>query len=173
MTRAMSHDPNGRDRDPVTGTVTEHGLLRFLDAVLGMTEPDGPQVGLVCLCIDELPDLAARHGVAVRDAVLLGLADLMHEQVRTQDLVGRLDDGFGVCLADVYPVQAVAAAERLRRVAAVRPMPTPIGAIPVTCSIGLVLSRGGAEAGEVLLARARAACDAARRAGDGGLVTVL
>jgi diguanylate cyclase (GGDEF)-like protein len=172
MTCATSDDPNGRHRDPVTGTVMEPALLHFLDAVLNMTDPDGPQVGLVCLAIDGLPALTETHGEAVRDAMLLGLADLMHEQVRTQDMVGRVDDGFGVCLADVFPAQAIAAAERLRRVSAVRPVPTPVGAMSLTCSIGLVLSQGGGEQGAAMMARAREARDAARRAGDGSLVTV-
>jgi two-component system cell cycle response regulator len=167
----MIKDPNGHHRDPVTGAVTAEALLRFLDAVLGIAEPVGPQVGLVCLDIDALEALAAGHGAAVRDAALLGVADRMHEHIRTQDLIGRLDDGFGLCLADVFPAQAIAAAERLRRVVAALPVPTPVGAIPLTCSVGLVLSRGGPEQAAALLERARAARDAARRAGGDRLVT--
>ena len=170
----MIKDPNGRHRDPVTGAATAEALERFLDAVLGMAEPAGPQVGLICLGIDALDALAADPvGKAVRDAVLLGVADRIHEHLRTQDLVGRLDAGFGICLADIFPAQAVAAAERLRQAVSALPVPTPVGAIPLTCSLGLVLSRGGNEYAAALLDRGRSARDAARQAGGNRLVTAL
>ena len=146
---AMSDSSEGRDsdqhRDPLTGAVTEPALLRFLEAVLGMTEANGPRVGMLCLEIDGLGALAAHHGLIVRNAVLLGIADRMHEKVRIQDLVGRVDDGFGICLAEIFPAQAVSAAERLARAVRRAPIPTPVGALPLTCSIGLVLSNGTAE----------------------------
>lgn len=164
-------------RDPVTGAATEASLLRFIEAVLAMAEPVGPQVGLLCLEIDGLDRLPGHHGDAlgalVRDAVLLGVADRLHEQVRGQDLVGRLDDGFGICLADIFPVQAQGAAERLLRVMRHLPVPTPVGAVPLTCSIGLALSRGGAEDTAALVNRARALRQAARRGGGDGIVTAI
>jgi diguanylate cyclase (GGDEF)-like protein len=169
----LSDDPNGRHRDPVTGAVTEEALLHFLDAVLGMAEPVGPQVGMLCLGIDGLEGITARHGTAVRDAALLGVADRMHERIRVQDLVGRVDGGFGICLADIFPAQAVAAAGRLLRAIRGTPVPTPIGALALTCSIGLVLSRGGADQAPALLDRARSLREAARRAGGDGVVTSL
>ena len=169
----LSDDPNGRHRDPVTGAVTEQSLLRFLDAVLGMAEPIGPQIGMLCLEIDGLDRLEAHHGPVVRDAVLLGIADRMHERIRTQDLVGRVDRGFGVCLADIFPVQAMGAADRLLRAIRRQPVPTPVGALPLTCSIGLVLSRGGPEQGPAMLERARALRDAARRGGGDSVLTAV
>jgi diguanylate cyclase (GGDEF)-like protein len=167
----LSDDPNGRHRDPVTGAVTEEAMLHFLEAVLGMAEPIGPQVGMLCLGIDGLDGITARHGIAVRDAALLGVADRLNERIRVQDLVGRVDSGFGICLADIFPAQAVAAAERLLRSIRATPVPTPIGALALTCSVGLVLSRGGEEQAPALLERARDLREAARRAGGDGLVT--
>jgi diguanylate cyclase (GGDEF)-like protein len=173
----MNAVPNGRHadqhQDPVTGTANEGALLRFLDAVLAMAEPVGPQIGMLCLHVDGLNRLAVQHGPAVRDAVLLGIADRIHERVRTQDLVGRVDRGFGICLADIFPAQAVSAGERLLWAVRGEPVPTPVGALPLTCSLGLVLGRGGAEDGRAMLARARALRDAARRAGGNMLVADL
>ena len=158
-------------RDPLTGAVTEAALLRFLEAVLGMAEPSGPQIGMLCLGIDGLDALEAFHGPAVRDAVLLGIGDRMHERVRVQDLVGRIDDGFGICLAEIFPAQAVGAAERLLRAVRRQPVPTSVGALPLTCSVGLVLSRGGLDSASALMARARGLRDAARQAGGNALLT--
>lgn len=174
---AMSDSSEGREsdqhRDPLTGAVTEPALLRFLDAVLGMTDANGPRVGMLCLEVDGLGALAAHHGLIVRNAVLLGIADRMHEKVRIQDLVGRVDDGFGICLAEIFPAQAVGAAERLARAVRRAPIPTPVGALPLTCSIGLVLSNGAGETAAMLMARARALRDAARLAGGNAVRSAL
>lgn len=179
-------------RDPVTGAATEPSLLRFIEAVLAMAEPAGPQVGLLCLEIDGLDRLPGQGGDSpsgdslcgesqgddslgklVREAVLLGVADRLHEQVRGQDLVGRLDQGFGICLADIFPAQAQGAAERLLRVIRNLPVPTPVGAVPLTCSIGLALSRGAGEDTAALVERARALREAARRGGGDAVVTAI
>ena len=174
---AMNNSSEGREsdqhRDPLTGTVTEPALLRFLEAVLGMAEANGPRVGMLCLEIDGLGALAKHHGLVVRNAVLLGVADRMHEQVRIQDLVGRVDDGFGICLAEIFPAQALGAAERLARAVRRAPIPTPVGALPLTCSVGLVLSTGAGETGPEMLAQARALRDAARDAGGDGVMSGL
>lgn len=174
---AMSDSPEGRDanqhRDPLTGAVTETALMRFLEAVVGMTEVKGPRVGMLCLEIDGLGALAAHHGIIVRNAVLLGVADRMHEKVRIQDLVGRVDDGFGICLAEIFPAQALSAAERLAQAIRGTPIPTPVGALPLTCSIGLVLSSGAGETGPELLAQARVLRDAARQAGGDVVMSSL
>lgn len=169
----LSDDPNGRHRDPVTGAATEESLLRFLDAVLAMAEPNGPQVGMLCLEVDGLDRLAALHGPALREAVLLGVADRMQERIRIQDLIGLVDGGLGICLAEIFPAQAHGAAQRLLRAVRLQPVPTPFGALPVTCSIGLALSRGHEEDGPALLARARGLRRAARRAGGDTVVTTL
>ncbi|RYI99914.1 MAG: GGDEF domain-containing protein [Acetobacteraceae bacterium] len=174
---AMSDSSEGREsdqhRDPLTGAVTEPALLRFLEAVLGMTETNGPRVGMLCLEIDGLEALEVHHGLVVRNAVLLGVADRMHEKVRIQDLVGRVDSGFGICLAEIFPAQALNAAERLARAVRRSPIPTPVGALPLTCSIGLVLSSGAGETGPELLAQARMLRDAARKAGGDGVMSAL
>ena len=169
----MSDHPRGPHRDPQTGTLAEPSLLRLLDSVLALAEPVGPQVGLLSLGIDRLDALAAQHGPGLREAALLGLADRLHERVRGHDLIGRSGDGFAICLAEVFPAQAAGLAARLLRAVQDQPMLTPVGALPLTCSIGLVMSRGGSETAAALLQRARAAQETARRAGGDRLVTAI
>ncbi|WP_187830086.1 GGDEF domain-containing protein [Siccirubricoccus phaeus] len=155
----------GDQKDPLTGAATEPALLRFLDAVLGMTEPGGPLVGLLCLEVDGLEVLQSRHGQGTVDAVLLGIADRLQEVIRNHDLVGRMGGGFAVCLAEIFPAQAAAAAERLRAAIASAPVATPAGAIPVSCSIGMALGR--AQPADALVFQARDAMWTARhRGGD-------
>ena len=142
------------NRDPLTGAVTGAALLRFVEAVLELADRRGPPVGLLRLDIDGLPAIGAHLGAGAREAVLLGTADRLHEHVRGQDLVGRLGDGFGICMPDLRPAEARGVAERLRRIMAGTPLPTPCGALAITCSIGFALARGGPGPGAPALLRA-------------------
>ena len=128
------------NRDPLTGAVTEAALLRFAEAVLELMDRQGPPVGLLRLEIDGLAAIGTHLGLPVQEAVLLGTADRLHEYVRRQDLVGRVGDGFGICMPDLRPAEARAVAERLRRIMAGTPLPTPGGALGITCSIGFALA---------------------------------
>ena len=87
--------------------------------------------------------------------------------------MGRVDSRFGICLAEIFPAQALNAAERLAQAVRRSPIPTPVGALPLTCSIGLVLSSGAGETGPELLAQARMLRDAARKAGGDGVMSAL
>lgn len=165
----MINIARGDQKDPLTGAATEAALLRFLDAVLGMTEPAGPLVGLLCLEVDGLDVLHSRHGQATVDAILLGISDRLQEVIRNHDLVGRMGGGFAICLAEIFPAQAVAAAERLRQAIVGSPVPTPAGAIPVSCSIGMALGR--AQPGDALVFQARDAMWTARHRGGDQIIT--
>jgi diguanylate cyclase (GGDEF)-like protein len=165
----MINAARGDQKDPLTGAATEVSLYRFLEAVLGMTEAGGPLVGLLCLEVDGLEVLRARHGQATADAVLLGIADRLQEAIRGHDLVGRMGAGFAICLAEIFPAQAAAAAERLRAVIADSPVPTPAGAQPVSCSIGMAIGRD--PLGDALVFAARDAMWTARHRGGDQVVT--
>lgn len=153
------------NRDPLTGAVTEAALLRFAEAVLELADRQGPPVGLLRLSVDGLTEIGALLGDGAWEAVLLGTADRLHEHVRGQDLVGRVGDGFGVCMPDLRPAEARGAAERLRRTMAGTPLPTPGGALGITCSIGFALTLGPGQGATALLRAADLALEAAQRAG--------
>lgn len=161
MTRHLQPD----NRDPLTGTATEAALLRFTEAVLDIADPGGPPVGFLLIDIDGLPEIGARLGAGVEDAVLLGAADRLHEGIRGHDLVGRMARGFGICMPDLLPAQAWGVAERLRRGLAETPLPTPAGDLGVTCSIGFALGHGPGLDPAALVARARLAVREAQQAG--------
>jgi diguanylate cyclase (GGDEF)-like protein len=161
----MNDDPNSANRDALTGAANEAGLLRFLTAVLNMMDRQGPPVGFLRVAIDGFEDIASHLGEAAGDALLLGVADRLHEGVRTQDLVGRLGDGFGICMPDVLPAQARGAAERLRRAMAAAPLATSAGDLGITCSIGIALAHGSGLTVAALVAEAQGALRTAQRSG--------
>jgi diguanylate cyclase (GGDEF)-like protein len=158
-------------RDSLTGTATVQAMCRFLEAALDLSEPQGPRVALLAIGIDGLEEFATRHGAAMVDAALLGIADQLRNGLRAHDLVGRLPEGFCVCLPEALTAQACGAAERLQRLLQATLLPTPQGPVALRCSLGLALGHGPGSSADDLMARARAALAAAQAAGGSRLVT--
>jgi diguanylate cyclase (GGDEF)-like protein len=152
-------------RDPLTGAVTGSAMCCFLQAALDLSEPQGPAVAVLAVGIDKFADLLARHGRAVTDALLLGMADRLRAGLRGHDLVGQLPEGFTICLPEVFSSPARLAAERLQRTLEADSMPTPVGPIPLRCSVGLALGRGQGVSGSELIDRAVIALAMAQQAG--------
>ncbi|WP_165943226.1 GGDEF domain-containing protein [Roseicella aquatilis] len=165
----IDRDRSGQ-RDTLTGTVTAQAMRRFLEAALDLSEADGPSVALVAIGIDDLSRLSAEHGAAVADAVLLGVADRLHASLRAHDLVGRLGNGFCICLPEAFTSQARVAAERLHRSLQDRPVSTPLGPLALRCSLGLAAGRGPGSSAEELMARAESALALAQAAGGSRIV---
>jgi diguanylate cyclase (GGDEF)-like protein len=170
----MMTDRDRRDqRDPLTGTATTEAMRRFVEAALDLSESDGPGVVLLAIGIDGLRQLAARHGAAQADAVLLSVADRLRGGLRGHDLVGRLPEGFCVCLAESFTAQARITAARLQAVLETVPVPTALGPVALRCSLGLALGRGPGSSATALMERARMALATAQDAGGSRIVADL
>lgn len=166
----MHDEPNPTNQDALTGAANEAGLLRFMVAVLDLMDRQGPPVGFLHVAIDGFGDIAAHLGEAAGNALLLGVADRLHEGVRTQDLVGRIGDGYGICMPDLLPAQARGAAERLRRSLSATPLPTPAGDLCITCSVGIKLAHGNGLPASALMAEAERALRRAQHSGGDRIV---
>ena len=118
-------------------------MRRFLEAALDLSEAEGPSVVLVSIGIDAMASLTARHGDAVADAVLLGVADRLRAGLRSYDLVGRVPDGFCICLPEAFTAQARAAAERLQHLLEDRPVATPLGPLSLKRQPWVLRPAGG------------------------------
>ncbi len=158
------------NRDRLTGVATEAALTRFAAAALELAAPHGPPVCFIQVDVDGLAGIHQEAGAAVCDAVLLGVADCLHEGIRGHDLLGRSADGFGICLPELTAAQARAAAERLRLRILANPVATGRGGLNVTCSIGVALSTDAASGVEYLIGRAREARHAAQCEGGDRVV---
>jgi diguanylate cyclase (GGDEF)-like protein len=148
-------------QDPLTGVATEAALGRYVAAALEGCDRGSPPVCFLQVDIDGL----ATHeesGAAVRDAVLLGVADCLREGIRGLDLLGRSADGFGICMPELTAAQARGAAQRLRFRVLANPVATARGPINVTCSIGFALSNDPQMSAALLIGRAREARHAAQ-----------
>ena len=156
------------ERDPLTGIANRRGLERFA--------ADLPQQGNPPLCVayfdlDGFKEVNDTHGHATGDALLVGVADLLCENIRRVDFVGRLGgDGFVVCMPAVWPSDGHMVSKRLRRVIANHAFATPSGPIRIDCSVGVSAMRSPDDRLPDAIARADAALYAAKSAGRGRVV---
>lgn len=157
-------------RDPLTGTATTEAMRRFVEAALDLSDSQGPDVVLFAVGIDGLDQIASHHGAEQADAILLGIADRLRAGLRAHDLVGRLPEGFCICLAEVFSAEAGRAALRLQFLVEEGAVPTALGPLAVRCSVGLAFGRGPGSSAADLILRARGALALAQEAGGSRIV---
>jgi diguanylate cyclase (GGDEF)-like protein/PAS domain S-box-containing protein len=155
------------ERDPTTGLANRQG---FGQQIARLSVRPGLPLCLVAIGLDDLPQLRGRLGWAAADALLLGVADTLAENLRRADVIGRIeDDIFLVGMPGILPAEALAVAGRLQRSIRATPFATPAGPLQAGCCIG-VAAMPAVETGlAALIDRAKAALQQARSA-SGGLL---
>jgi two-component system cell cycle response regulator len=107
---------------------------------------------------EHLAAAAMRHGGAARDALLLGLADRLTENLRRIDLLAHLGGGsFLLCLPRVSLLEARAIVARLRVATAAAPFDTPVGPVPLRLRTGIAAPEPDQDAAMLAEAARRAA----------------
>ena len=126
------------------------GLLRFESwRALAVTEQrrcelKGRPWSIAFADLDHFKRYNDEFGHLVGDSALLEVADVLREQLRGRDLVGRFGgEEFGVFLPDTRAEEAHAIAERLCRAVAKRELPG--SGRRTTVSLGVVTFAGGAD----------------------------
>ena len=153
------------ERDPLTGLGNRRHLLKRCAELLPSARRHQRPLALALLDLDRFKDVNDTHGHAVGDAVLVALAQLLRESMRTDDvLVRHGGEEFVLVLPGLAADAAVEVCERLRERVAAFPWQSGCGtSVPVTASLGLALAP--AYELEVLLARADQALYRAKAAG--------
>ncbi|MEM7271597.1 MAG: diguanylate cyclase [Actinomycetota bacterium] len=100
--------------DTVTGFPDHYHVLSQLHDRLAA--PHKKPMALLCLWIDELPDMAETHGKRAVHRVMREAGQRLQDRLRAPDLLGRFDEaGFLVMMSsDSTPEQLTDIAERLR-----------------------------------------------------------
>src|SRR2546426_593176 len=122
----------------------------------------------ILMCdLDHFKSVNDTYGHLVGDDVLKETAKRLLASVRSYDFVGRYGgEEFLIVLNNCDPAFAVARAEEIRNTIAQRPVQTSTGPVPVTISLGLLLSHQcGTRSVEELLREADTALYAAKAAG--------
>ncbi len=142
-------------------------ILELLGRELSRSHRENATTVIILCDIDHFKDVNDSFGHLVGDEVLRETAKRLLASVRTYDFVGRYGgEEFLVVLNNCNPAFAFARAEEIRNTVAQRPVQTSTGPVPLTMSLGLLLSHEwGMRSVEELLHEADTALYAAKEAG--------
>lgn len=152
--------------DALTGLLNRRAMrLRFTEEAARATR-QGRKFALALYDIDEFKLVNDRHGHAVGDEVLRGVAAALGTAKRTEDALARIGgEEFLMVLAQPSIESAAQVAERLRAAVAARETALAAGAVSVTVSGGVALYPDDGADWDELFAAADRRLYAAKRAG--------
>jgi two-component system cell cycle response regulator len=153
--------------DSLTGLYNRRYLMTHLDRKLMGIAETGKPVSVMLFDVDHFKAVNDTHGHGVGDDVLVKLAEVASDNLRSVDLVARLGgEEFVVVMPESNAQTAMQVAERLCAQVAESSVPLPDGSpLSVTISIGVATSETADEMADDLLERADAALYGAKNAG--------
>ena len=142
-------------------------ILELLERELSRSHRENATTVIILCDIDHFKNVNDSFGHLIGDEVLRETTKRLLASVRSYDFVGRYGgEEFLVVLNNCDPAFAVARAEEIRNTISLRPVQTSTGPVPVTMSLGLLLShQWGTRSVEELLREADSALYAAKAAG--------
>ncbi len=151
--------------DPLTGALNRRAFAEVLSHELSKERRYGHGLAVGICDLDKFKLINDTHGHSVGDEVLCALVQLMESNLRGHDVLGRHGgDEFVILTMHASEGGVAATFERIRAVVAGTPMPTSIGNVSITISIGARVWREG-ETEVDLLAAADTALYQAKAAG--------
>jgi two-component system, cell cycle response regulator len=128
--------------DGLTALWNRGVILDLLGRELARSMREGVCTAILLGDLDHFKDVNDTYGHPVGDEVLKETAKRLLSSVRSYDFVGRYGgEEFLVVLNNCKPEFAFARAEEIRKAIALRPAQTSVGPIPVTMTLGLLLSQ--------------------------------
>lgn len=161
------------DFDPLTGLLNRRGLRSRLERMMPPAAADRavPDVAVALLDLDEFKLINDRFGHQVGDEVLAEVARRLHRGASAGNLVARTGGEEFMLVWTGAAGEAEAMGEQFRVLVADSPVPSQIGEVGVTASVGVATGpwRGDVSF-ESLVGRADHALYAAKRAGRNRVV---
>jgi diguanylate cyclase (GGDEF)-like protein/PAS domain S-box-containing protein len=154
--------------DYLTGLPNRVLLYERVDLALSRHKRSGQTVALLFLDLDRFKPINDELGHHVGDAVLVALADRMHEAVRDTDTVARIGGDEFAVLVEGYESHSLLERVAERLISAVsEPIEVEGTMVQVGVSIGIVAADATTADADALLSRADAAMYEAKAAGRG------
>lgn len=115
VTRAHRRLARMATTDPLTGLFNRRHMVALTEKLLAREHREPGNLSLMLMDLDHFKEINDQHGHELGDRVLERVAELLHTQGREQDFVGRWGgEEFLLVMPETDPIQAVAAAERIR-----------------------------------------------------------
>lgn len=135
------------DEDALTPIANRRAFVRELSRMIAFTRRYGPPSSVVYFDVNGLKQINDTHGHPAGDAALRHVADILQQNVRSSDLVGRLGgDEFGVILAQTNQEQATAKAVSLAQEISKTTLRWGKFKIPVSAAYGVYSFSGSDDA---------------------------
>jgi diguanylate cyclase (GGDEF)-like protein len=156
----------GGFREPVTGLMTGELLLEGIDRMIADAVRFGRPLTVAVAHVDGADEVRRTLGPAALDRVLVQVTRLMLADLRTCDLIGRLDAGQLMMVLSATSIQsAMLPLRRLQQAVRSAAPPSPVSP-PTTLSVGLCGLQGLMSVDEMVYDAIRAARKAAAGGGD-------
>ena len=159
------------DQDALAPVANRRAFVRELSRVMAFSERYNAPASIIYFDVNGLKPINDTWGHPAGDAALMRVADVLVDNVRESDIVGRLGgDEFGVILSQADEATASEKARALVATIEAKPLDWQGEPIPIHVSYGVYTFRGGDSAGEALAAADRAmyAHKQARKQPSGG-----
>jgi two-component system cell cycle response regulator len=153
--------------DGLTGLWNRSMIMDLLGRELARSRREQVSTSILMCDLDHFKRVNDTYGHLSGDDVLKETSKRLLASVRSYDFVGRYGgEEFLVVLNNCNPAYALARAEEIRKSISQRPVPTTSGLVPLTMSLGLLISQEwGCQPVEELLREADAALYVAKAAG--------
>jgi two-component system cell cycle response regulator len=153
--------------DALTSLLNRGAIMDLLGREIIRSNRENVSTSIILGDVDHFKKVNDTYGHAAGDEVLKEIAVRLLHSVRSYDFVGRYGgEEFLVVLNNCDPSGAPARAEEIRKAISNRPVPTGCGLLPITMSLGVLLSKDwGLRPVEELLHEADEALYAAKGAG--------
>lgn len=137
------------DHDPLTDVLNRRGFDAILANHTDQERRSRPDACLMEIDINNFKSVNDLFGHAAGDQILVSLADILRERLRSTDFIGRLGgDEFAVLLPETHEHGALKVAEQIAADAAARlVIPTADGTHEVCVSIGIACLKCSEHAG--------------------------
>src|SRR5690606_33546326 len=152
--------------DELTGHFNRSRLKSAIEHALSRSRRYGRSGAYLVLDVDNLALINDAYGAETGDAVIVALGERLDRLIGASDVIGRVEgDEFGIVLDDCDENVLQQTAERIIRAVREEPLPTRIGAVAVTVSLGGLIFPDSAQTGHDVMSRAESALHTAKRAG--------
>lgn len=152
--------------DSLTGSLNRRAFFELGEREFARAARHHEPLALAMVDVDRFKNIEEQFGPASGDAIVTRLAQVIKEQMRTEDLVGRYWADKFVCLMPATaPDDALRVAERIRGVLAASDLEVGDARIPVRISAGVAARQDADRSLDTLVRRAERAL---RRSKDQG-----
>jgi diguanylate cyclase (GGDEF)-like protein len=160
--------------DPLTGAYNRRTFHEIAEREMSRARRAGQPLSIVVLDIDHFRAVNEKHGQRVGDALLQGIAQILRDALRQEDMLVRYGgEEFLVLLPEVPGPGAVIVAGRLRKAVAAEDIAVGEGRFALTVSAGVAARLDeGPESVDTLIARAEEALSLAKRRGRNRVVAL-